>query len=210
MLLETIVNTYNRIDTELKRQYTQLGHRIPEKHLYKVTSALCLGNLVWGLKLIDIYSGFPGLITAPLGALDAYHNLCGIRGEITTAVSQDGSITYDPSTHGLIALGRLIRVPYMLASIGLVCKGWYDIVQTLIMNDTTYVNTTLADFGIGMTFLSIASSYYLKDQDPKLLDKKRRSVLDRLGDVYTAVKESLMPTPQPIPVPIPVTRQRYL
>ncbi len=64
---------------------------------------------------------------------------------------------------------------------------------------------------LGLSNLGMASSMYLKDRDPKLLDKQPawrkalESARERVGELSDRVKEGIqdwIPQPQPIPIPI--------
>lgn len=64
------------------------------------------------------------------------------------------------------------------------------------------------DVSMGIGFLSLASSLYLNDQDPRLLKKADSKVKVFLKNIYEKAKDLIIspnPALQPIPIPTKIT-----
>ena len=65
---------------------------------------------------------------------------------------------------------RTIRLPVFLTGVGFLGKSIYD-VANYVMTGEPLTSETAMNATTGFGFLSLASSMYLKDQDPKSLEK---------------------------------------
>lgn len=97
---------------------------------------------------------------------------------------------------------RVTRLPLFAAGLGLVGTGLYSLIHSVVNGGQTVLNNPYEQVVGGLGMLSLASSMYLKDQDPKLLDKQPfwKKVYDTLREKVN----SLLPPPIPELKPIPV------
>jgi len=198
MSLESLLKPVKWTDQKVLKQYTKLGRKIPEKNLYNVTMALgFLGNL--GSFVLPLVLTVPyGVMLAPNLVLDIY----GLMNGNTSDYHSNGNKIIDDAKEKPMQMTRITRLPLFLAGMGLVGKVVYDTANFFI-NGEPFENENyhLAVGGFG--FLSAASSMYLKDQDPKLLDKNPNRVKSFLKNWYEKAK-SVVKTPTPTPQPIPI------
>lgn len=103
----------------------------------------------------------------------------------------------NPVTHLYRKLNSVVRTPTFVGGVGLVGKFGVDLFNYVAngesMDENSYNSLT---YGIGL--LSLASSMYIKDTDPKLLDKK--PFWKKAADY---VKDKLSSQHVPVPAQIP-------
>ncbi len=113
----------------------------------------------------------------------------------------DGTITEDPNPvsrfykKGL----NLLRMPFFVMGTGLIGKGIYDVFDYVKTGNNDSLNSAFFDLSTGYSFFGLSSSIYIKDSDPKLLDKE-----PFWKTTYNKIKEgidNLAPQPEPIPAP---------
>ncbi len=86
----------------------------------------------------------------------------------------------------------LIRLPVFLSGIGLIGKFCYDIINFFATGEAIE-NESYAMAQLGMSMLSLATSMYIKEVDPKLLQKE--------SAFYQAYKWFMEKIRMPVPVP---------
>ncbi len=214
MSLESLLKPAKWADKNVQKQFTRLGKKIPEEHLYKVTlGAQLVGNMgiaVWGVD-IGIPGVVGGCVSSLFGAPDFLYNLNGLHGRIqknfygeviSNDLIQDSGSKYN----------RAIRLPVFLTGVGFLGKVACD-VANYFMNGEPLTSDTAMNATASFSFLSLASSMYLKDQDPKSLERKPSRVKEFFRSLYEKAKglaPSPIPTPQPVPVQACSTLDSYL
>ena len=207
MSLESLLKPVKWLDQKVQKQYTKLGKRIPEQHLYKVTTGLhlfgYLGADVFGSpeqfnQWPFIYRGIYGGIC---GATDLVLNFYGLGGDPPTFVSDNAQII-NPKHEFKLNLTRVIRLPILTTGLSILGYVVCNLASLIINGESLSPDTHLQATG-GLGLVSMASSMYLKDQDPKLLDKQPSRIKEVLGTIYDKAKELL-------PVPTPNTAPRIL
>lgn len=185
-------------DEQVLRHYTRIGSNIPDKHLYKITTtAQGLGEFglaAWGpyLESNPVACGF--LYGVFMNGPDLAYNMRGLSGQVKRN-TEGQSIALDPAIEFVSNYNRTIRFPIFSAGVGFLGKAMYEVADHFMTGRP--INGDVAyHFAAGFGLLSLASSMYLKDQDPKLLKKapywKRACVW---------LKETVTLEPQPLPVP---------
>ncbi len=210
MSLETLVNGYKAVDQAVLKQYTRLGQHIPEEKLYGVTTGLN------GIGILGIFPALPnepiigeslailvGIFTLSIPlATSVVVDLLGLGGEPLRRPETDSVRAVDSLKEIPFSIMKKVRLPYLAVGIGYIGMLCYDGIQDVVYDHFVpamdYVKDSLGAIG----FLSASSSMYLKDQDPKLLQKKPSRVKAFLNRMYERVKERLSPTPVPVPVPV--------
>ncbi|MBT6774487.1 hypothetical protein HOA91_03890 [Candidatus Woesearchaeota archaeon] len=207
MSLESLLKPAKWVDTKVQKQYTRLGKRIPEKHLYKTTFAIQMigkiGTATWGP-----YIGIPHLAAGSFSGVvldgpDCLYNVDGLEGKIDRN-SEGGIIALNSMQNFSARYNRTIRLPVFLTGVGFLGKVIYDVANYVVSGEPL-TSETAKNVTTGFGFLSLASSMYLKDQDPKLLEKQPSKLKAFLGGLYEKAK-GLIPSPQPVPQPIPINR----
>ncbi len=204
MSLETLVNGYKAVDQAVLKQYTRLGQHIPEEKLYKVTTGLNLIGLVTSLGLTLTYESIakipPLLLSGWFNAVDFWLNVSAREGKLPSQQATDSTVSIDHFTQDFLSATRRARLPCFalgLGFLGMLCyDGIQDVVYDNFVSGMEYVRDSLG----AISFLSFASSMYLKDQDPKLLQKKPSRVKAFVKGLYERAKEKLSPAPVPVPV----------
>ncbi len=177
-LREIVIN----MDEDVQRFYTKVGRRIPEKHLYKLTLSLgVFGGSTGFLGINDLYSlsgvlGYGGAVFTGLnGNLDC----------ISMIVSRDthgGAAAYhDAFVDSLRSINKKTRFPIFLAGAAYAGKFFYDIANYFLNGEQLSSDSFLC-LQTGAGLLGLSSSMYLKDQDPKLLE--RETVEERVSKLF--------------------------
>ena len=196
------------LDEAVQKQYTRIGKKIPDKSLYKLTFGLQMaGKLSAGamgvlLQKYQLFPGFYGLVHGVfIDGPDFSLNLRSLTGRLNPK-SNSESIALDPLEASLQSYNRKMRLPLFVAGLTFVGKAAYDIANYFISGEPLNSDAASLEFIMGCGFLSTASSMYLKDQDPKLLEKKPSKIKAFFKGIYEKVRDSNpLPTPNPIPVP---------
>ena len=203
MSLDSILKPVKWVDGKVQKQFTIIGKRIPDNHLYKVTMAAQMigkvGTASWGpyLGISPFVTGYASGIF--LDGPDFYYNLAGLQGRIKK--DSDGeTITIDPMQNFSERYNGAIRLPVFLTGVGFLGKSIYDIAN-YVMTGEPLTSETAMNATTGFGFLSLASSMYLKDQDPKSLEKNPSRVKAFFKDLYEKAK-GLVPSPNPAPQPV--------
>ncbi len=207
-LLETLIKPVKWLDESvLLRQYTKLGQRMNIQE--GDNKALIAGTLwIFGYLPTMLVNAFTGGVTqrvlnatsfVTLGANDGLYNGELARGEIKDEeVSDSTSQIIDPQRYFHSKYNSYVRLPTFLIGLGLVGKFGFDVINS-IKNKTPMGSESYHYLIAGLGHLSLASSMYLKETNPKLLDKA--PFWKRL---YESLKEkisSLVPSPIPAPSP---------
>ena len=94
---------------------------------------------------------------------------------------------------------KAIRLPIFLSGLGFLADVGYGIGNYLMNNEQVDSQRLITSLKWGLGLLATASSMYLKDQDPKLLDKEP---LGKRMHYWTSEKLRSF-APKPVPQPIP-------
>lgn len=204
--LESLLRPAKWLDKEVQREFTKLGKRIPEEQLYKITLAAQMvgkiGTATWGPWYLGISPAVSGIVSGlVLDGPDARYNLDGVMG-LVQKDSEREVRSINPRIDFYERYNGAIRLPVFLTGVGFLGKAIYDIAN-YFMNGEPLTSDTATNATSSFGFLALASSMYLKDQDPKLLERKPSRVKEFFKNVYEKAKD-LVPSPNPIPQPVPV------
>ena len=209
-MINPLVRAYEWLDRDvLLRQYSKVARRWEGsgRNIYKLSSAIgipsgLLGNLAAAFLSSENLLGSNLILSYPYGIDNAY-NLRGLNGQIEETIDSN-SRSIDPSFGFLKKNNRLARVPFFLSGVGLLGKVAYD-TYNYFANGEVIPSDDFNLASLGLSNIGMASSMYLKDRDPKLLDKQpawRRSLQsarERMEELSDRVRD-WVPQPQPIPV----------
>lgn len=189
MSLDVLLKPVGWLDSKVQNQFTIIGMRIPEKHLYKITTALNmvskLGTVHWG-----IYLGINPIVSVVISGFfldgaDFSYNFNGLMGRIRTKSGETTAI--DPEVYIQAAYNRVVRLPAFLIGTGFLERVVYDVMNHFSNNEPMPQNTPNYVLS-GVGFILCAASMYLKDQNPKALEKKPSKVKQVLNVVYARLK----------------------
>ncbi len=206
MKLKEVFEPVKNLDRYILRQYTKLSKK----------TGLDKGRRKYHFGIVtvvpnDIFShmfGVPliGKMDVPIwyaiSLMDQCYSLRGSLGLIKEDET-DNVITKNPITEFSKNYNRAIRLPVFAAGATLMGKSGYEIINHFV-NGAPVENNTYNQLGYGWYLLSTASSMYIKDTNPKLLDKSYSLVeyLKKAGNAIKKKVSDLLPSPAPQPVPV--------
>jgi len=201
--LKYVMRPVKYLDEQVLRHYTKLGQKInidDGKRKYWIGLGLNTFNMQTSGPINRVLFG-PAVDFASFLGLqyaDAVYNWRGIFG----FVKDDSEITdekaIDSETYYQKRYNSFVRLPVFLGSVGLIGKSIADLVGSY-SNGTPLDPTSSICLVEGISYLSLASSMYLKETDPKLLDK-----VPYWKKAYEWLKEKARElAPSPIPSPVP-------
>ncbi len=209
MSLETLVKRYKAVDQAVLKQYTRLGQHIPEDKLYKMTTGLNLTGLATSVGLLtayavpitDVLSLLPlYTVSCYFSTADTWLNILAFKRKLPSQQSIDTAISIDPIVQRNLKDTQRARLPYLGMGLGFLGMLCYDGIQDVMYNHFISALDYVKD-ALGMvSYLSLASSMYLKDQDPKLLEKQPSKVKAFVKGLYEKAKARVTPSPLPVPV----------
>ncbi len=196
------------VDEPILRQYTKAAKKWEEKNWnkYSLTTALSLSGYIAMLlhpsdpevkrqiEETGIMNHLPAFTMAVgyMGLLfhDVWHSLDNRFNKKTEQTS--GAIAEDKFNYLTKKIHQRARLPVL--GYGLYC--FYTLGASLVESGINISNENSAAFVVGLAFSTLASSMYIKDSDPKLLDKQ-----SSWKKAYNRIKEKIDSlTLQPVPV----------
>lgn len=201
--LEELLKPIKYVDEQILRQYTKIGKRInidEGRKKYFVGMGLWFTHVflsaAYGPQLIGFKAELIPRIL--LNIQDFSYNLNGIIGIIEDEVDSE-TRAINPFINFHKKFNSIVRLPTFAAGVGLIGKFGTDLFN-YIMNgepiDSHRYNYLM--YGVGL--LSLASSMYIKETNPKLLQKE-----PLWKKAYGWLKEKASSlVPQPLPQPVPV------
>lgn len=205
LTLEELLKPVKIVDQTILRQYTRLTNRWEEKE----RSRYMLSNW-FNVPSFLIQFGFGN----GAGFIPFFHGMNFSSDNIIKPYGKDfnieeGSSRVEKRSSSLIMIDRLTRLPFFATGVGMVSVGLYGVVSGYYTRDNQSLSEGLTHIVDGISFFGVASSQYVKDSDPKLLDKKPllKTAWDKVKDGYHHAKDKIkakIPEPQPALEPIPV------
>ena len=200
------------LDSKIHRSYFKISKRFSNKKIFWISSMLGFSGVYGTSYFMDFYIGSPNPLKDLIGKslwtptnlaiiFDGCYNLSGLFGVTKLNEHTDGSISPNIMDALIIKISKNARLPMISTGFFLLGKTFLNAFNYFYSGEPIS-NETLAE-GLGSYgFLSIASSIYLKDRDPKLLEKQPmwKDALDLVKKGY----EKLVPLPAPQPSPVRV------
>lgn len=201
MKLEGILKPVKYVDEEILRWYTKKSVEFKiDKGRRKYFAGFGLGLLGAFLSIHALYNNGLGLLDRGLFTFcrlnDGLYNVHGIFfGDKEDQISGVGGAA-DELSYNCKQYNTAVRLPTILAGVGLVGKFGLDLCDRLV-NSTPISNDSTICLYLGTSFLSTASSMYIKSSNPKLLEKQPawKKVFEKTKE---KIKEYISP---PIPQP---------
>ncbi|HIH25070.1 TPA: hypothetical protein HA251_08615 [Candidatus Woesearchaeota archaeon] len=172
---------YKALDDRVRAWYTKKTLAYEEKGGNRY-------NLARGLGITSMLT-IPGFVaasdTAGTALADGYYNIAFLtsiydiidsdtRKETSRDTIESGqAIEYNPLENGYERFCIQARLPIIIGGIGTIGTGAVMAVDGLLHRDSGQLSSAMPCFLAGMQMLALASSYYIKDIDPKLLKKER-------------------------------------
>jgi len=195
MSLESLLKTFKWWDEQVQKQYTKVGKEWEDTGHSRYSIAIPL-NVAW--YYLSWESGIPRL---PSGFLfgwnmmnDTTQRPYGTKDKAVQDTLEE-SLADHIFNNILKFIDKSIRLPLLITGVGFAGKGIYHIINSMVTGDTNGLSELGNDFKAATAFISVASSLYIKDIDPRLLDKQ-----PVLNQEYRWDKEKIIPlVPQPSP-----------
>lgn len=192
--------TWDIADEELLRHYTKLGQKFnfnEGKEKYR------LGTSLWFTYIGFAMEGYPNDFFAYMDTpirfvasiFDSNYNLKGLFGFIPESISAD-SEAIDRDIYLAKKSNKLCRFPIFALGTISIGKFGLDMVKYFSTGEQIEPDSHIY-LKYGIALLSLASSMYIKDNDPKLLNKK--PFLDIVYEKVKSLIPELTPSPQPVP-----------
>jgi len=221
--MNSLKRAYTYLDEDvLLRQYSKIAKRWEDsgRNVYHLSSAIGIPSLLVPLcinqvanRLLDVkvlYENYLDPIAVSLwpipAATDVSRNIDGCKGLIEETSDPDARTTKDQLIRVESKVSKVARLPMFLAGVSLLGEFGYNIYSYFEHGEPMGAEV-MYRLAYGLSELGIASSMYLKDRDPRLLQKtpawrrayqssrvKLKDLAGRIGDWI----------PQPYPEPAPV------
>ncbi len=218
MTLDSLLNSkpvkfVKAIDREVLRQYSKIAKKWEDKgrNIYHLSSAVGLpGIILTGTASTPLNLQELELVVGAFGGLDTGRNLLGLAGMVGDENIDNKIRVRDslPSTY----TNPIVRLPLLVSAVGLLGKVGYDIYNSFFNGEPMPAETAdLAELGLG--YLGLASSMYLKERDPKLLQKQPfwKTAYEKAKEKVAELGERARDwIPQPVPEPIPIRNYETL
>ena len=198
-------NPLKYLDTATLKQYTKIAKAWEDKghSIYTLSTAVgmpsytilggCLGAA--GQHLLG--NGFYGIIPhIGLYSWDTVYNLNGLSGKIKNESVSD-EMAMDDSELLNKKINRTVRLPTFLIGASFIGYSAYNVCRFFASNEPLDPNIYGYSI-IGMGLLGMASSQYLKDRNPKLLEKQPSKLKAKIKE-FAIMMKNLIPSPIPAP-----------
>lgn len=190
MPLESLLKPVGWTDEQVLRQYTKLT----KKWEAKGRSRYALSN--WVNIPCLMFNLANGVDDTFISAFQG-HNLGSDT--VTKPYGEDFTVssTKAKKNNLPVFVDRLTRLPLLVTGMGLTGFGLYEVITGFYNKDNQTLSEGITKIKHGVPFLGVASSQYIKDADPKLLEKE-----PFWQKVYSWAKEKVSSlAPQPLPQP---------
>lgn len=221
MSLENLLKPFKAVDHLILKQYTKIVAHAESKEVSRyqlalashITAAAAIITAGVSATYIELQISSPqtypkvavptiglvGIVTGAFISTDIPDTIKGIQGKYH---EHSNVKAFDQLCYNAQKRGRAIRLPFVVLS-SLFFNEAYHLARDISVTQAIPI-AAMATF-----YLALASSPYIKDHDPKILDKE--SIFKKPYHWMTQqgknIKDVVIPPPQPKPVPIPVYDQ---
>lgn len=209
--LEKLTKFTEKLDKEILRGYSKITKKWEDKGRSRyLLSGLC--DVISGLFL-GKYSIFNigGLSLTPFFGVSMGNSFNGIiTGKHLTGIEEENGkfIVNDKLSYFVDNFGKTVRTPELIAGIGFAGKGVFDLYNYFVNNDSSSLSEGLENLDLGISLVSNSSAWYIRDSDPKLLDKKPlwKQAFEKMSKKVV----SYLPQPEARPLPVKINFQKHL
>ncbi len=174
MSLESLLKPVQWADEQVLRYYTKKAEAWEKKgrskyslaHLYNLSGAAA--NIVFMTQADLNFSVGAGVLA--LQSADFARNVVRERydPEINTGTVAKPPLSYEITKH----LSSLVRLPMLVTGMGLMIKGIAYFIDYVQHKNPESIVHAMQMCSLGYAFFGTASSMYIKESDPQLLEKK--------------------------------------
>ncbi len=210
MALESLLKPLELVDEGVLRGYTKLSKQL---HLMEGRKKYFVGVGLWtnavvihGFTAKSIFGGLfapESFLMGLSSGADLLYNIEGIIGksENEETTTESRAANFDLFLYKII--NKNIRPFVFLTGIGFVGKFSFDLLN-YTLNNEPLESKSYNELMYGVSLLSLASSMYIKNTDPKLLGKD--PMWERAYNYLKDKASNLTPKPSLQPVPVRVRR----
>ena len=202
--LENLTEFVEKCDERILGGYSIITKKWEEKGRSKyslsgifdsVASINYLVSPVFNLNILELFF-LPTAISTAL-------SITGLRGLGHSGIKEENGnyIVKNPLCYFFNSIGKTIRTPELIAGICFAGKGIYDLGNSLINNDSSSLSEGLEDLSFGISLVSNASAWFIRDSDKKLLNQK---------PLWRIAYEEIRGEPQPELIPIKIKFSKTL
>ena len=194
MTLKDLLKPFKAVDEQILKQYSKLTKKWEDKGRGRYS----LSNL------FNIPSFIVGLGGYNTGWVHGWNfsndNIVKAYGKDFNV--QENSSKVEDGNPIIKAIDRATRMPLLITGIGFAGTGLYEVISGLYSGDNQCIPKGFDYLSTGISFIGGSSSQYVKDSNPKLLDKKPfwKTTYEKVRD---KVKD-LVPEQNPFPAPAPI------
>ena len=204
MALKNLLKPLKFVDEQVLRQYSKLIKKWEDKGRSRYSLARIFNSSAVGGTLLSIGGDLPIFLYSISGGLqgaDCARNT--IEPSIRKDISEDGIIAKLPEPlYSFKKISNGIRLPLLGTGLAFMGKGGLELIDYFKTNNSTSLSNAIGDLSFGYGFVGLASSMYVKESDPKLLDKEPfwKTAYEKVSDKV----RNLVPEPNPLPLSAPI------
>ncbi len=198
MTLDEILKPVKFVDEQILRQYTKLTKKWEDKGRSKYTLAILFNAPAWVLPMrIGLGGNF---MFALFMGYDMGTNILGkINPHILEHYNSDNKIAKNPNVVILDVVKNTTKLPFFTIGSTYFVKSGIQFYNYFFHNEPTLQNAVY-DLTTALGFICVSSSQYIKNSDPKILEKE--SFWKTAYNKITERIKSLVPNPLPVPVKV--------
>lgn len=194
-----IIAPLKYIDSKIARTYKKTKNKLNldmDERVYVLSHLLNGDYMFSGTISGEYFLGNFAFITWPIiGVFDWFFNISGMFGLIHKKIYNSNETALDPASTFFNEYNKIFRLPLFMTGVGFLTKSGIDVYNHFTNGESLQPETFHA-FNYGRSLISIASSMYLKDNYPKLLEKQ-----PMWKDTLDLAKKLLsIPMPEPVTV----------
>jgi len=210
MALESLLKQIKLVDEGIQRPYTRLGKKWEDKghSRYSIAIPLTAYSIIMGpilgwsmnqFRFLGLSQGWDitfSLFKLPYGTKDC----------VSSDVKAINHFEF------LKKVDRTVRLPLFVVGVGYMCKGIYGVVNSIVNGDNSELGSCVSDIGTGSSLFAMASSLYIKDIEPKLLEKQPswKKAFNWAKERLSSLVPEHVPTLKPVPVQSYATLDDYV
>jgi hypothetical protein len=199
-----VYNPITALDKTILEQYARVRKiwesKTNDSPIYQLTTPLSFlgfGAIIAGSKLSNIHLPYPGF---PFG-VDLVPNILGLVGIYDKSNYISSECVKERSPEKLLV--KLLRLPTFLYGSVSASTGIYNLMNGMVNRSINYDDFTGYFIG-GLGLLTVASSMYLKEADPKILKKQPSKIKELVESLLNKIRAPV-PKPATVPEPLPQT-----
>ena len=184
--LESLTEFVEKCDERILRGYSIITKRWEDKgrSKYSLSGVFDFVSYMGYVFSPAFYSNILELFVLPMASSTSL-SLTGLMGLGHSGIKEENGnyIVKNSLCYFFNSIGKTIRTPELIAGIGFAGKGIYDLYNYFENNDSSSLSEGVEDLSLGISLVSNASAWFIRDSDPKLLNQKPfwRTAYEKIG-----------------------------